>query len=58
MHSESIAYELEPFEGSIKVILIEPGAIGGNFVRGSILSKSAKSAVTSTQNLYKKSGSK
>ena len=37
--SESIAYELEPF--GIKVILIEPGAIGSNFMKGSILSKRA-----------------
>ena len=35
--SESIAYELEPF--GIKVILIEPGAIGSNFMKGSVLSK-------------------
>ena len=33
--SESIAYELEPF--GIKVILIEPGVIGSNFMKGSIL---------------------
>jgi short-subunit dehydrogenase len=31
--SESIAYELEPF--GIKVILIEPGVIGSNFMKGS-----------------------
>ena len=37
--SESIAYELEPF--GIKIILIEPGAIGSNFMKGSILSKRA-----------------
>ena len=37
--SESISYELEPF--GIKVILIEPGAIGSNFMKGSILSKRA-----------------
>jgi NAD(P)-dependent dehydrogenase (short-subunit alcohol dehydrogenase family) len=37
--SESIAYELEPFE--IKVILIEPGAIGSNFMKGSVLPKRA-----------------
>ena len=37
--SESIAYELEPF--GIKVIFIEPGAIGSNFMTGSILPKSA-----------------
>ena len=33
--SESIAYELEPF--GIKVILIEPGAIGSSFMKGSVL---------------------
>ncbi len=37
--SESIAYELEPF--GIKVILIEPGAIGSGFMKGSIMSKRA-----------------
>jgi NAD(P)-dependent dehydrogenase (short-subunit alcohol dehydrogenase family) len=37
--SESIAYELEPF--GIKVILIEPGAIGSNFMKGSVLAKRA-----------------
>jgi short-subunit dehydrogenase len=37
--SESIAYELEPF--GIKVILIEPGAIGSNFMKGSVLSERA-----------------
>ncbi len=37
--SESIAYELEPF--GIKVILIEPGAIGSNFMKGSVLPKRA-----------------
>ena len=37
--SESMSYELEPF--GIKVILIEPGAIGSNFMRGSVLSKRA-----------------
>ena len=37
--SESIAYELEPF--GIKVILIEPGAIGSNFMKGSVSSKRA-----------------
>ena len=35
--SESIAYELEPFR--IKVILIEPGAIGSSFMKGSVLPK-------------------
>jgi short-subunit dehydrogenase len=37
--SESIAYELEPF--GIKIILIEPGAIGSNFMKGSVLAKRA-----------------
>ena len=37
--SESIAYELEPF--GIEVILIEPGPIGSNFIRGSVLPKRA-----------------
>ena len=37
--TESIAYELEPF--GIKVILIEPGVIGSNFMKGSVLPKKA-----------------
>lgn len=37
--SEPIAYELDPF--GIKVILIEPGAIGSNFVKGSVLPNGA-----------------
>jgi short-subunit dehydrogenase len=37
--SESIAYEFEPF--GIKVILIEPGVIGSNFMKGSVLPKKA-----------------
>ena len=37
--SESIAYELEPF--GIKVILIEPGAIGSGFMKGSVMSNRA-----------------
>jgi len=37
--SESIAYELEPF--GIKVILIEPGAIGSGFMQGSVMSNRA-----------------
>ncbi|MGB7956794.1 MAG: SDR family oxidoreductase [Candidatus Nitrosopolaris sp.] len=37
--SESITYELEPF--GIKVILIEPGVIGSNFMKGSVLPKKA-----------------
>src|SRR6266487_6981416 len=36
--SESIAYELEPF--GIKVILIEPGPISSNFMKGSVLPES------------------
>ena len=38
--SESIAYELEPF--GIKVVLIEPGAIGSSFMKGSVLPKKAQ----------------
>jgi NAD(P)-dependent dehydrogenase (short-subunit alcohol dehydrogenase family) len=38
--SESIAYELEPF--GIKVVLIEPGAISSNFMKGSALPKRAR----------------
>ena len=37
--SESIAYELEPF--GIKVILMEPGPIRSNFMKGSLLPKRA-----------------
>jgi NAD(P)-dependent dehydrogenase (short-subunit alcohol dehydrogenase family) len=37
--SESIAYELEPF--GVKVILIEPGPISSNFMKGSVLPKKA-----------------
>ena len=37
--SESIAYELGPF--GIKVILIEPGAIGSGFMKGSVMSERA-----------------
>ncbi len=37
--SESIVYELEPF--GIKVILIEPGPISSNFMKGSVLAKRA-----------------
>jgi NAD(P)-dependent dehydrogenase (short-subunit alcohol dehydrogenase family) len=37
--SESIAYEIEPF--GIKVILIEPGAIGSGFMKGSVMSNRA-----------------
>jgi NAD(P)-dependent dehydrogenase (short-subunit alcohol dehydrogenase family) len=37
--SESIAYELEPF--GIKVVLIEPGPVGSNFMKGSVLPKRA-----------------
>ena len=41
--SESIAYELEPF--GIKVILIEPGPIRSNFMKGSLLPESTRSKV-------------
>lgn len=37
--SESIAYELQPF--GIKVVLIEPGPVGSNFMKGSVLPKRA-----------------
>jgi NAD(P)-dependent dehydrogenase (short-subunit alcohol dehydrogenase family) len=37
--SESIAYELEPF--GIKMLLIEPGAIGSGFMKGSVMSNRA-----------------
>jgi short-subunit dehydrogenase len=37
--SKSIAYELEPF--GIKVILMEPGPIRSNFMKGSLLPKRA-----------------
>jgi short-subunit dehydrogenase len=53
--SESIAYELEPF--GIKVILIEPGAIGSNFMKASVLPSRALDRVA-LLNLYKKSESK
>jgi short-subunit dehydrogenase len=53
--SESIAYELEPF--GIKVILIEPVAIGSNFMKGSVLPSSALDRVA-LLNLYKKSESR
>ena len=53
--SESIAYELEPF--GIKVILIEPGAIGSNFMKGSVLPNRALDRVT-LLNLLVKSESK
>jgi NAD(P)-dependent dehydrogenase (short-subunit alcohol dehydrogenase family) len=38
--SESIAYELEPF--GIKVVLVEPGAIGTNFFTGMISAKKSQ----------------
>jgi short-subunit dehydrogenase len=37
--SESIAYEVERF--GIKVVLIEPGPVGSNFMKGSVLPKRA-----------------
>ena len=37
--SESIQYELEPF--GIKIILIEPGAVGSNFWRNIKIAKSS-----------------
>jgi len=37
--SESIAYELEPF--GIKVVLIEPGPVGSNFMKGSVMPETA-----------------
>jgi short-subunit dehydrogenase len=57
--SESIAYELEPF--GIKVILIEPGPIRSNFMKGSLLPKGAldpKSPYSElVQKLYDKTNS-
>jgi len=50
--SESIAYELEPF--GIKVILIEPGPIGSNFMKASVLSKRALDPQSSYLELVKK----
>jgi short-subunit dehydrogenase len=53
--SEPIAYEVDPF--GIKVILIEPGAIGSNVMNGSVLPNRSLDRVTLI-NLYKKSESK
>jgi short-subunit dehydrogenase len=50
--SESIAYELEPF--GIKVILIERGAIGSNFMKGSVLPKRALNPQSPYSELVKK----
>lgn len=50
--SESIAYEVEPF--GIKVILIEPGPIGSNFMKASVLSKRALDPQSSYIELVKK----
>jgi NAD(P)-dependent dehydrogenase (short-subunit alcohol dehydrogenase family) len=54
--SESIAYELGPF--GIKVILIEPGAIGSNFMKGSVLSKRALVPQSPYSELVKKVSAK
>ena len=54
--SESIAYELGPF--GIKVILIEPGAIGSNFMKGSILPKRALDPQSPYSELVKKVSAK
>ena len=50
--SEPIAYEVEPF--GIKVILIEPGPIGSNFMKASVLSKRALDPHSSYLELVKK----
>ena len=54
--SESIAYELGPF--GIKVILIEPGAIGSNFMKGSVLPKRALDPQSPYSKLVKKVSAK
>jgi NAD(P)-dependent dehydrogenase (short-subunit alcohol dehydrogenase family) len=54
--SESIAYELGPF--GIKVILIEPGAIGSNFMNGSVLPKRALDQQSPYSELVKKVSAK
>jgi NAD(P)-dependent dehydrogenase (short-subunit alcohol dehydrogenase family) len=54
--SESIAYELGPF--GIKVILIEPGAIGSNFMKGSVLPKRALDPQSPYSELVKKVSAK
>jgi NAD(P)-dependent dehydrogenase (short-subunit alcohol dehydrogenase family) len=50
--SESIAYELEPF--GIKMILIEPGPIRSNFMKGSLLPKQAQDLNSPYSELVKK----
>ena len=47
--SESIRYELEPF--GIKVILIEPGAVGSNFWKNIKIAKSSSDSNSHTHNL-------
>jgi short-subunit dehydrogenase len=54
--SESIAYEVEPF--GIKVILIEPGPIGSNFMKGSVLPEKARDPQSPYSELVKKSNDK
>jgi NAD(P)-dependent dehydrogenase (short-subunit alcohol dehydrogenase family) len=54
--SESISYELGPF--GIKVILIEPGAIGSNFMKGSVLPKRALDPQSPYSELVKKVSAK
>jgi NAD(P)-dependent dehydrogenase (short-subunit alcohol dehydrogenase family) len=54
--SESIAYELGPF--GIKVILIEPGVIGSNFMKGSVLPKRALDPQSPYSELVKKVSAK
>jgi short-subunit dehydrogenase len=51
--SESIQYELEPF--GIKIILIEPGAVGSNFWKNI---KIAKSSLSNTNSPYAQLGNK
>jgi short-subunit dehydrogenase len=54
--SESIAYELEPF--GIKVVLIEPGPVGSNFMKGSVLPKTALDARSPYSELVQKVNAK
>ena len=54
--SESIAYELEPFR--IKVVLIEPGAIGSSFMKGSVLPKKAQDPQSPYSGLVQKVNAK